>query len=143
MFSFVIMFLSRNTSLTFDNVVYARFHSTAEYTFMIHHRPLSATNWFVRRRFRSRRIFFQTSTRKKRKRHIFVYDEQPYSYFREKDSSSHLFSEWQQGVEMKEERSFSLKAGNKSYMRVKFFISLRFISIYFWILAGTLENIIS
>ena len=90
-----------------------------------------------------REEYFFKHQQEKRKRHIFVYDEQPYSYFREKDSSSHLFSEWQQGVEMKEERSFSLKAGNKSYMRVKFFISLRFISIYFWILAETLENIIS
>ena len=58
-----------------------------------------------------------------------MYDEQPYTYFREKDSSSHLFSEWQQGVEMKEERRFSLKAGNKSCMRVKFLIPLHFISI--------------
>ena len=90
-----------------------------------------------------REEYFFKHQQEKRKRHIFVYDEQPYSYFREKDSSSHLFSEWQQGVEMKEERSFSLKAGNKSYMRVKFFISLRFISIYFWILSETLENIIS
>ena len=90
-----------------------------------------------------REEYFFKHQQEKRKRHIFVYDEQPYTYFREKDSSSHLFSEWQQGVEMKEERSFSLKAGNKSYMRVNFFISLRFISIYFWILAETLDNIIS
>ena len=62
-----ILFSSRNVILTIKNVIYARFYNTFRKSIKIHHQPLLATNWFIRRRFRSREYFFKQQQHEKRK----------------------------------------------------------------------------